>query len=279
VSLTPDTASVEHLQLDHLHPPVCGLILDVDGVLWKEAEPIGDLVAVFNAIASRGLLLTVATNNAMKSVDEYVVKFRGFGVQLEPWQIVTSADATADTLASTFSERGAVFVVGEPGLRDALRSRGFEVVTDPQVERGYAAVVAGIDRELTYDKLQKAAAEIRSGAAFYGTNPDPTFPTPAGLVPGAGAVLAALVAASDRHPIVIGKPSPLLFQIAASRMNLSPEGVLVVGDRLETDIAGGQAFGARTALVLSGVSTHAQARAWKPAPTIIAASLSALLGI
>ena len=102
---------------------------------------------------------------------------------------------------------------------------------------------------------------------------------PEGLVPGAGAVLAAIATSSGRQPIVIGKPSPLLFQTAARHMDLGPESILVVGDRLETDIAGGQAFGARTALVLSGVSSLQQAAGWAPAPTIIASSLSDLVGI
>jgi len=279
VSPSRSTASGEKLQLELLEPPVRGLILDMDGVLWKEAEPIGDLASVFAAISTRGFSVTIATNNAMKTVDEYRLKLHGFGVDLEPWQIITSAEATADTLATAFPERGVLFVVGERGLVQALQSRGFEVVTDAKFDRAYAAVVTGLDRELSYLKLQKAATLVREGAPFYGTNPDPTFPTPAGLVPGAGALLAAIVSASGREPIVIGKPSPLLLEIATGRMGLAPESVLIVGDRLETDVAGGQAFGARTALVLSGVSTREQAGAWRPAPTLVAPSLGALIGV
>ncbi|MFH1184554.1 MAG: HAD-IIA family hydrolase [Chloroflexota bacterium] len=279
MSRTRSTTSRLSLQLDLLDPPVRGLILDVDGVLWKDAEPIGDLAAVFGAISAMGLIVTVATNNAMGTVDEYRLKLHGFGVDLEPWQIITSAEATADALAVAFPQGGSLFVVGERGLIEALRGRGFEVVTDASAERQYAAVVAGIDRELTYLKLQKAATLVREGAPFYGTNPDRTFPTPTGLVPGAGAVLAAIASAAGKEPIVVGKPSPLLFQIAAGRMQLSIESLLIVGDRLETDVAGGQAFGARTALVLSGVSTEDQARAWRPSPTLVAPSLSDLVGV
>jgi 4-nitrophenyl phosphatase len=273
-----DTPSSGRSRLDDLEPPVRGLILDGDGVLWKDSEPIGDLAAVFRLISRRQLTATVATNNAMMTVDEYLTKLRDFGVALDAWQIVTAGEATADTLASAFPQRGPVFVVGEHGLRRALRERGFEVAVDPGLDRAFVAVIAGIDQDFTYAKLQRASSLIRAGVPFYGTNPDPTFPTPRGLVPGAGAVLAAIAAASGREPTIVGKPAPLLFRTAAGRMQLSAESLLVVGDRLETDIAGGQAFGARTALVLSGVSTSQQAANWSPSPTLIASSLEQLLG-
>ena len=269
----------EALQLDQLQPPVRGVILDGDGVLWRDTQPIGDLPAAFAAMRKRGLAITLATNNAMLTVDDYQAKLHGFGVEMEAWQIVTAGEATADVLLAAFPHGGSVYIVGEHGLELALKQRGFEVVSDPSIERPYVAVIGGIDREFTYARLQKAAGLIRAGAPFYGTNPDVTFPTPEGLMPGAGAVLAALKAAAGREPIIVGKPSALLFQTAAERMQLTPESVLVVGDRLETDIAGGQAFGARTAAVLTGVSTSEQAAAWRPPPTIIARSLEALLGL
>jgi len=270
---------VTRAPLETLHPPVRGLILDVDGVLWKDSEPIGDLAAAFGSIRARGLRVSIATNNAMNSVEDYHLKLQSFGVQVDAAQIITSAEATADTLLAAFPGRGMLYLVGEIGVLRALEERGFEVITDPTQQADFVAVVAGIDRDLSYARLHKASALVRAGAPFYGTNPDPTFPTPAGLVPGAGAVLAAIATASGRQPTVVGKPSPLLFETAARRMQLTAPDLLVVGDRLETDIKGGQAFGARTALVLSGVSTQADAEVWKPAPTIVSASLSALLGV
>lgn len=277
--LASPTASKQASPLDQLRPPVRGLILDGDGVLWKASQPVGDLVAIFTEISRRGLAVTIATNNAMKTVDEYVEQLGQFGVKLEPSQIVTAGEATADTLAAAFPKRGSVYVVGEHGVRAALRKRGFEVVVDPQADAEFVAVVAGIDRDLSYDKLRKASTLVRQAVPYYATNPDPTFPTPEGLVPGAGAILAAINAASGAQPIAIGKPSPLVFAIAAQRMGLDAPDVLVVGDRLETDIAGGQAFGARTAAVLSGVSTIDQVLGWMPPPTLVAKDLSTLLGI
>ena len=255
-----------------------GLILDMDGVLWKDDTPIGDLSAIFNHIRARGLKVVLATNNATKTVDEYLAKLRGFGVDLEPWQIVTSSNATAHTFEKQFPQKGPVFVVGENGIILALRDKGFMPINDPDDETRPIAVVGSIDRTVTYQKLRRATLHIRAGAPFYGTNPDKTFPTPAGLVPGAGAILASIEAATDVKPIVIGKPSPFMLELAAERMGLTKDEVLVVGDRLETDIAGGQVMNARTALVLSGVSTREQAEVWKPKPDMIADDLMKLVG-
>lgn len=254
------------------------LILDMDGVLWRDAAPIGNLPAVFDRIRSLGLKVALATNNATKTVGEYLEKFDGYGVTLEPWQIVTSSLATAETLSKHFPGGGPVFVVGENGIRRALEDFGFSAITDPQDETRPVAVVAGIDRFVSYQKLRRATLHIRAGAPFYGTNPDRTFPTPQGLVPGAGAILAAIEAATDVSPTVIGKPSPFMMTIALERLGTSPDETLVVGDRLETDIAAGQAAGCHTALVLSGVSTREQAQAWTPGMDFIAPDLTSLVG-
>ncbi len=172
---------------------------------------------------------------------------------------------------------GAVFVLGENGIVSALREKGFTPITDPEDETRPIAVVSSFDRQLTFNKLRRAALHVRAGAALYATNADRSFPTPEGLIPGAGSILAALETATDVKAIVIGKPSPWMLELAAERMGLNKDEVLVVGDRLETDIAGGQAMKARTALVLSGVSAREQADLWKPKPDLIANDLAELL--
>jgi 4-nitrophenyl phosphatase len=134
-----------------------------------------------------------------------------------------------------------------------------------------------MDRTLTYDKLSRATLLLRAGTPFVATNSDRTFPTPNGLVPGAGAIVAALQTASDVAPFVVGKPGPEMYRVALESMGASPEETLVVGDRLETDIAGAQALGCRTALVLSGVATRAEGLAWKPGLDWIADDLASLL--
>jgi 4-nitrophenyl phosphatase len=261
-----------------LRPAVLGLILDMDGVLWKSGTPIGDLRRIFSTIEAQGWKVVVATNNATRKPQEYADQLNALGVDLDQGRIVTSADATAGAMAGKFPDKGVVFVVGGEGLMAALLDAGFDPTDDPEEKRRAIAVVAGMDQQFTYGKMEAASRCIRGGAAFYATNPDPTFPTPQGLIPGAGAVVAAIAAASQAQPTVIGKPGTLLFELAARRLDLPRRDVLVVGDRLETDIAGGQAWGARTALVLSGVSSREEAEQWSPAPEVIVADLAELVG-
>ncbi len=263
--------------IEQLKPAILGLIIDMDGVLWKDETPIGNLASIFRRIQERGLKVALATNNATRTPDEYLVKLQTHGVSLEAWQIVTSAAATAHALSQRFPGGGTVFVVGENGVITALHEHGFIPISDPENETQPLAVVAGFDRSLTYKKLARATLHIRAGTPFYGTNPDKTFPTPDGLVPGAGSILACLEAATSVEPIVVGKPEPFMLELAAQRMGLTRQEVLVVGDRLETDIAGGQKFQARTGLVLSGVSTLEQAKAWSPEPDLIAENLAQLI--
>jgi len=253
------------------------LILDLDGVLWREMTPIGDLPAIFARIRERGLKVAIATNNSTKTVDEFSRILHGFGVQLDPERIITSSLATAHTLAKKFPQGGPIFLVGEDGIQRALEGNGFTVITDPENETRPVAVVFGFDRQFTYAKMRRATLHIRGGVPFYGTNPDKTFPTPEGLVPGAGSTQAAIQAATDVDPIIIGKPFPFIMQMALEKLGTGAGETLVVGDRLETDIAAGQAAGCKTALVLSGVSTREQAEQWEPAPNIVVEDLSSLL--
>ena len=139
------------------------------------------------------------------------------------------------------------------------------------------AVVAGLDRQVTYDKLARATLLIRSGAMFVGTNADRTLPMPEGLLPGAGSILAALETATDVQPVVVGKPEPEMYLFALERLKTSPAETLIVGDRLDTDITGAQKIGCHTALLLSGVANETDARNWQPAPDIIAPDLTGLL--
>ena len=249
-----------------------GLILDMDGVLWRDQQPIGDLPRIFDRIHEIGLKVTLATNNATQSVEQYHSKLQGFGVFLELNQIINSSQAAAHYLSSLYPHGGTVYIVGEQGLFTTLASRGF-----CHGEQGVSAVVAGLDRSFTYEKLRKAALLIRSGVKFIGTNSDSTLPTPDGLVPGAGSILAAIEAATGVKAEIVGKPSPGLYQIAMERMRTSPHKTLVVGDRLQTDIAGAQLVGCPCALVLSGVTKSDEAREWLPPPDWIKPDLTSVL--
>jgi 4-nitrophenyl phosphatase len=248
------------------------LILDMDGVLWRGMQPIGDLPAIFSEISSRGLKVVLATNNATTTQKQYTEKLNHFGVTVAPQQIITSGIATGAYLKEKYPEGGNIFIIGEQGLRLSLEQQGLYLS-----ENHVLAVIVSMDRELTFDKLSKATKFIRAGADFIATNPDRTFPTPEGLIPGAGAILAAVEAATGLQAQVIGKPQPEMYRIALKHLGTPPENTLVVGDRIETDIAGAQALGCWTALVLSGVTDKDSAYASKPAPNIITDDLKSVL--
>jgi 4-nitrophenyl phosphatase len=252
------------------------LILDMDGVLWKADAPIGDLPRIFARIRARGLKVAFATNNGSRTPTMYADRLAGFGVTVESWQVVTSSLALADLLARRFPSGGPVFAIGETGVLEALREKGFEPLPVDDADKAIA-VVMGLDRGINFDKMREATLLVRSGIPFYATNPDKTFPTPRGEIPGAGAWQAVVVTASGVEPIQAGKPGPALIELGRQRLGTPPGATLVVGDRIETDIAAGQAAGCPTALVLSGVSTLAQAQAWQPPIDCIAEDLAALV--
>jgi 4-nitrophenyl phosphatase len=167
-------------------------------------------------------------------------------------------------------------MIGEDGIRMALEERGFEILSVEEAPQAQA-VVMGIDRTINFEKVVEATLLVRDGTPFYATNTDRTFPTPRGEIPGSGAWISVITTATGVPPIIAGKPFPFLMELALEKLGTKKEETLIVGDRLETDIAAGQAVGSPTALVLSGVSTWEQAKTWEPPPTMIAESLSKLV--
>jgi 4-nitrophenyl phosphatase len=180
-------------------------------------------------------------------------------------------------LAQKYPKGTKIFMIGEDGIRVALEEKGFEVLSTSNAPEA-KVVVMGIDRGITFDKMREASLLVRSGVPFYATNPDKTFPTPRGEIPGAGAWLSVVTTATEVEPIIAGKPFPFMMELSLEILGTQKEETLVVGDRLETDIAAGQAVGCPTALVLSGVSTKSQAVIWQPQIDMIADDLSSLIG-
>ena len=252
------------------------LILDMDGVIWKGDAPIGDLPATFNRIRERGLKFVFATNNGTKTPEEYQAKLRELGVEVEPWQVVTSALGIAFMLEQKYPRGTKIFMIGEDGIRVALEEKGFEILSTEDAPQAQVFVM-GIDRTINFMKVAEATLLVRAGIPFYTTNTDKTFPTPRGEIPGSGSWLSVITSATGIEPIVAGKPFPFLMVLSLERLGTTKEETLVVGDRLETDIAAGQSVGCPTALVLSGVSTKEQADEWMPKMDIIADDLSALV--
>ena len=247
----------------------------MDGVLWHDTKPLGDLAKIFDRIRDLNYKFVLATNNATKTVDEFLGKLEKFGVALNEEHILNSAQATGIYLKENFGEGTVVYVLGQPSLEQTLQSYG--MVTCDEKDDRCKVVVASLDYQLTYERLKTASLLIQAGCEFIGTNSDKTLPTPNGFIPGAGTVVGALEIASGKRAKIIGKPEPLLYQMALSRLGLDPEDVFAVGDRLETDIAGAQAAGIHTALVLTGASSFEQATNYHHPPEVIAKNLTELI--
>ena len=225
------------------------LIVDMDGVLYRGTEIIPGTREFLDFLREREIGFSLATNNATRTPQQFVDKLAGMGVSVNPGEILTSALATASYLAEIASSGARVFVVGQDGLRAALRDKGFMLV-----EEAADYVVAGMDFEICYEQLAQASLQIRAGARFIGTNPDKTFPSERGILPGAGSLLAFLEAASGVQPVIIGKPETAMMEQAMVLMAAQAESTAVLGDRLETDILAGRRAGLVTLLVLSGVT-------------------------
>lgn len=225
------------------------LIVDMDGVLYRGETAIPGAAEFLGWLEGRGFPYLLVTNNSTLDPEAYEAKLARMGIAVPASRIVTSAMATAEYLARNLHARARVYMIGESGLERALRERGFILTGDAP-----DAVVVGMDRAVNYDKLRTATLAIRAGARFIATNPDRTLPTEAGLVPGAGAIVAAVAAATDRTPIVIGKPEPPLLELAIDRLGRPRQRTAALGDRLETDIAGAKRLGLAAILVLSGVT-------------------------
>ena len=249
------------------------IISDMDGVLWRGSQALPGLTEFFARLFEREIAFILATNNSSRSQQDYVDKLAGMGVAgIEPRHIVTSGTATVSFLKARYAAGARLHVLGGDGLKRMLIGAGYELV-----DAAADVVVCGIDFDLTYEKAQTATLLIRAGARFIGTNPDPSFPAPAGLVPGAGSIIAMIAAAAGQPPTIIGKPERAMFDAALRQLGTAPAETLMIGDRIGTDITGAQALGIRTALVLTGVETEASLRASETQPDMVFAGLPALL--
>jgi 4-nitrophenyl phosphatase len=251
------------------------LIIDIDGVLWRGDTPLPGMAEFFGFVRERSIAFRLATNNATLTPDAYIAKLAGFGARVEVDEVLTSALATAAYLRR--ERPGAtVYVLGEEGVRQALREAGLRVADEDDLSADI--VVCSMDRGLSWSRLGNATINLRRGARFVATNADMTFPTERGITHGNGAIVAALTAASGVHPTVVGKPEPLLYEMALESMGRTPGETAALGDRLETDILGAQRAGMPSILVLSGVASAAEAELVAYSPTWVFAGLPELMG-
>jgi glycerol-1-phosphatase len=254
-----------------LADPYDAILLDLDGVLYRWPEPIPGSPEAVERLRAAGKRIAFVTNNSSRTPEQVAERLTSLGIRAEPGEVMTSALATATLLA----DRGtrSAFVIGEDGLRTALAEVGIDLVdaSDGVVD----AVVVGFDRGADYAKLRDGAVLVERGAALVASNPDPSFPAPGGEAwPGAGALLAVIEATTRRRGEVVGKPeAPLLRRALDQAGGGRP---LVVGDRLDTDIAGAIGVGWDSALVLTGSTRREDVDASPWAPTLVVEDLAHL---
>ncbi len=252
------------------------LIIDLDGVLYRGNTVIEGASEFVALLQREGIPFLFLTNNSTRTPSQYVAKLAKMGIAVEESNVLTSAQATALHMEKIARAGCRVYVIGEEGLRAALRER--YTISEENAE----FVVVGMDRQLSYDKLKTATLLIRGGAKLIGSNPDRTFPSEEGILPGTGSILAALEAATDVAPFVVGKPETAIFDLALARMGAGKEGApvkstgCIIGDRLETDILGGQRAGLSTIFVLSGVTTRQELAASSIKPDLVFESVKEL---
>lgn len=240
-------------------------IIDMDGVLWEGQRPLPGLTAFVDRLRTRGMPFVLATNNASRTPEQYVDKLASLGIAVSRDEVLTSAVGAGLYLRQRSPNGARIFAIGGLGLRQALAEQGFALCELYDMEADI--VVCGMDPDLSWDKLATATLNIRAGALFVGTNPDRTFPTERGLTHGNGAILAALSAATNVEPIIIGKPEPTLYQQALARLGANAAATVVIGDRMDTDILGAVRAGLPSILVLSGVSKRGDLPGLDYAPT------------
>ena len=251
-----------------------GLILDMDGVLYRGEQALPGARELFYALRSNGVSFILLTNNATLTSRDFSNKLARMEIEVEPDRILTSAGATAIYLEKTYPEGGGVYVLGEEGLVSYISGMPkFRLDEDHP-----SFVVAGLDYDFNYATMRNACAAIRRGAHFIATNADATLPMEGGeLWPGAGSIVASIQTCCGVAPTVIGKPNVYMADMALESLGLPADRVLCVGDRLETDILCGARAGIPTALVLTGVSSRDDIEAAEAAPDYVFEDLPHLM--
>jgi 4-nitrophenyl phosphatase len=269
----------EQDQLDRLRAAK-GFIFDMDGVLYLGTRLLPGVNDMFNALRLREIPFLLATNNSTATPQSFVDRLSAMGVDVAVENIQTSTTTTRDYLlgADDIPVDATILVIGQPAIAEILTTdTSYAILADDQPATDANVVVAGLDLSFTYDKMRRAVDAIEHGAAFIATNADDRLPNESGYQPGAGAVIAGIEKASRKSPVVIGKPQPLMMLKAVEHLKCEPGEAVMVGDRLDTDIAAARDAGLMTALVLTGVSTRADLATSDTLPDYVFADLPSLL--
>lgn len=252
-----------------------GLVCDLDGVVYRGAEAIPGSVEALNRLRNDGVAIVYATNNSESTVQQYLDKLRGLGLEVEEEQIVTSAVVLAEVLRERNVAGRTALVVGGAGAVEAIEGLGVSILRDPSADEA-DMVIVGLDVNFDYEALRRASTAVREGATLIATNSDASYPVAGGLWPGSGSILAAIEVASGGTAEVMGKPYRPMMESALRRLPDASH-IAMVGDRPDTDLAGATAMGWTTILVLSGVTTPEEVSALNPSPDLVLGSLAELV--
>ncbi len=249
------------------------LLLDMDGVLYRGDAIVPGARELLDFLHTRGIPHLFLTNNSSRTAVDYAEKLLRMGIRARPEQVLTSAQVAVDDLRRMAKPDDRILLIGGAGIREALAISGL-TLAERYTEASY--VIAGLDRNITYERLAQACLAIQRGARFLATNGDRSYPTERGLEPGAGAVLAAIHATTGVVPKLYGKPEPEMFEQALRILGTPPSLTGMVGDRYETDILGAARLGLMTIAVTTGVSTEADLQRADPPPDVIYPSVAEL---
>jgi 4-nitrophenyl phosphatase len=229
-----------------------GFILDVDGVIGRGDKPIPKAVKAVNKLISMGKKVVFVSNNSTRSRSIYMQRFRDFGVEISEEQVFLTTYVTATYIRQNYG-RSKVFTTGEAGLVEELRLAGHEIVDYKDAE----ILVVGSNRQISFEILTKALRMcLDRDKVYVATNPDKIFPSEDGPVPGTGMLIGALYWITGRMPdCICGKPERVMMEEALNYLKLKAQDVVVVGDQVDVDVVAGRKIGAKTLLVLSGVTT------------------------
>lgn len=228
--------------------PYKGYLIDLDGTMYRGSEKIPAASRFVKKLADQGIPYLFVTNNSSRTPAQVAEKLVSMDIPATEAHVFTTSMATAHYIHAEYGQ-AKVYMIGEEGLEQALNDRGL-TLTDENAD----AVVIGLDREITYEKLAKACLNVRSGAAFLSTNGDVAIPTERGLLPGNGSLTSVVQVSTGTAPLFIGKPESIIVNQALEVLGTSKEETVMVGDNYETDIMAGINAGMDTLMVHTGVT-------------------------
>lgn len=239
-----------------------GYLIDLDGTMYKGADEIDGAKQFIDYLNQHDIPHLYVTNNSTKVPEDVVKKLAAFGIEATSEEVVTSALATAHYIKQE-NAQASIYVIGEGGLRQALLNQGLTLIDDTHVDY----VVVGLDTKVDYDKFSQGTLGVRNGAKFISTNQDISIPNERGFLPGNGAITSVITTSTKVQPTFIGKPQPIIMDMAMDVINLPKEEVAMVGDLYETDIMSGINAGIDTIHVQTGVTSKEELAEKEQQPT------------